>query len=101
MSVSQVKVAYFGGYHYTPHPVRREFNCKLLNLLARWGQKCGSFPGSLMRKEIETLLASIFAEPMTDNLEKAIRYAFKAVESGRLEYDDSFVVLPRTLSEVP
>jgi hypothetical protein len=45
-------------------------------------------------------LASIFAEPMTDNLEKAIRYAFKAVESGRLDYDDSFVVLPRALSEV-
>ena len=43
-------------------------------------------------------LASIFAEPMTDNLEKAIRYAFKAVESGRLDYDDSFVVLPRALN---
>jgi hypothetical protein len=47
-----------------------------------------------------TRLASIFAEPMTDNLEKAIRYAFKTVESGRLDYDDSFVVLPRALSEV-
>jgi hypothetical protein len=45
-------------------------------------------------------LASIFAEPMTDNFEKAIRYAFKTVESGRLDYDDSFVVLPRALSEV-
>jgi hypothetical protein len=47
-----------------------------------------------------TRLASVFAAPMTDNLEKAIRYAFKAVESGSLDYDDSFVVLPRALSEV-
>ena len=59
-------------------------------------------PGSWVKENslAGTRLASIFAEPMTDNLEKAIRYAFKAVESGRLDYDDSFVVLPRALSEV-
>jgi hypothetical protein len=45
-------------------------------------------------------LASIFAEPMNDDLEKAARYALKAVESGRLDYDESFLVLPRTLLEV-
>jgi hypothetical protein len=45
-------------------------------------------------------LASVFAEPMTENLDKAIRYAFKAVGSGRLDYDDSFVVLPRAVREV-
>ena len=45
-------------------------------------------------------LASIFAKPMDNDLERAIRYAFKAVESGRLDYDESFLVLPRTLLEV-
>jgi hypothetical protein len=46
-------------------------------------------------------LASIFAEPMTDNLEKAIRYAFKTVESGRLDYDDSFVCCREPLARCP
>jgi hypothetical protein len=46
-------------------------------------------------------LAAIFALPMNDDLEKAIRYSFKAVESGRLDYDESVLVLPRTLQELP
>ena len=46
-------------------------------------------------------LVSIFAEPMDENLEKAVGYAFKGMASGRLGYDESFIVFPRALSELP
>jgi hypothetical protein len=45
-------------------------------------------------------LSSIFAEPIEDNLEKIVGYAFKGLVSGRLPYDDAFLVLPRSLSEL-
>jgi hypothetical protein len=45
-------------------------------------------------------LSSIFAEPIEGNLEKVVGYAFKGMVSGRLPYDDAFLVLPRSLSEL-
>jgi hypothetical protein len=45
-------------------------------------------------------LSSIFAEPIEDKLEKVVGYAFKGLVSGRLPYDDAFLVLPRSLSEL-
>jgi len=45
-------------------------------------------------------LSSIFVEPIEDNLEKTVGYAFKGLVSGRLPYDESFVVFPRALTEL-
>jgi hypothetical protein len=45
-------------------------------------------------------LSSIYAEPVTHDLERAVRYALKAFESGRLGYDESILWLPQARSEL-
>lgn len=47
-----------------------------------------------------TQLESIHAEPVNDNLERTVRYAFKAFERGRVDYDDAVLSLPRARSEI-
>ncbi len=46
-------------------------------------------------------LASIFAESIDENVERAVQYAFKGISSGRIDYDNAFLVFPRALSELP
>jgi hypothetical protein len=48
----------------------------------------------------DTRLLSIYAEAVDDNLEKAVGYALKGVTSRRMDYDDSFLIFPRALSEL-
>ena len=47
-----------------------------------------------------TNLSSIYAEAVNDNVEKAVRYALKAFEEGRIDYDNSVLWLPRARSEI-
>jgi hypothetical protein len=47
-----------------------------------------------------TQLSSIYLEPITRDLNKAAKYGLKGLKIRRLDYDDSFIVLPRSLSEL-
>jgi hypothetical protein len=49
----------------------------------------------------DTRLLTVSAEPIDDNLEKTVGYAFKGMTSGRVHYDDGFLIFPRALSELP
>ena len=49
----------------------------------------------------DSLLSSIFTEPIDEDIERVVGYAFKGVVSGRLDYDEAVVVLPRSVTELP
>ena len=48
----------------------------------------------LYRKD--SLLSSIFTEPIDEDIERVVGYAFKGVVSGRLNYGDAVILLPRS-----
>jgi hypothetical protein len=48
-----------------------------------------------------TWLQRLHVEPIDGDYHRVARYVFKSVLSGRLEYDDAVVLLPRALSELP
>jgi hypothetical protein len=48
----------------------------------------------------ESKLARIDARPLETTPERATSYVLKAIGNGRLEYDDSIIVLPRSATEL-
>jgi hypothetical protein len=51
-------------------------------------------------RPFESHLARIDARPIENTPERATSYVLKAIGNGRLEYDDSIIVLPRSATEL-